>query len=156
MGARFSRLTSKVWKPTSVKGDQTSVPKGNSTITDGHASPSKATSIETAAQTLTVSPNDNFAGAERHAALVFGASGISGWAVMQNLLTYPSPTTFRRIIGLTNRPLSKAEADFPEDDGRLELYSGIDLRQDSDGVRTQLAGTIPRLEEVTHVYYCGE
>ncbi|KUI65838.1 3-oxo-Delta(4,5)-steroid 5-beta-reductase [Cytospora mali] len=92
---------------------------------------------------------------EGQTALVFGASGISGWAVMQNLLSYPSPTTFRRIIGLTNRPLSKAEGSFPEYDKRVELYFGIDLRQDLGGVKTQLMNTIPRLEEVTHVYYCA-
>jgi hypothetical protein len=93
---------------------------------------------------------------EDHVALVFGASGISGWAVMQNLLTYPSPTTFGRIIGLTNRPLSKAESNLPEDDKRVELYSGIDLRQELEEVKKRLSNTIPRLEEVTHVYYCGK
>lgn len=93
---------------------------------------------------------------EGHTALVFGTSGISGWAVMQNLLRYPSPKTFRRIIGLTNRPLSKLEGNFPEDDIRVELYSGLDLRLELGGVKTQLANTVPRLEEVTYVYYCGE
>lgn len=93
---------------------------------------------------------------EGYTALVFGASGISGWAVMHNLLIYPSPNTFRRIIGLTNRPLSKAEGDFPDDDTRIELYSGIDLRQELEGVTTRLTNTVPMVEEVTHVYYCGK
>lgn len=93
---------------------------------------------------------------EGHTALVFGASGISGWAVMQNLLSYPSPDTFRRIVGLTNRPMSKAEGNFAEDDKRIELYSGFDLRQELGGVKTQLTNTVPRLQEVTHVYYCGK
>jgi hypothetical protein len=39
-------------------------------------------------------------------ALVFGASGISGWSILNQALTYPTPTTFSHITGLTNRPLT--------------------------------------------------
>jgi nucleoside-diphosphate-sugar epimerase len=53
-------------------------------------------------------------------ALVFGASGITGWAIVKEALQYPTPTAFNKVIGLTNRPLTKPQALLPEDD-RLEL-----------------------------------
>lgn len=88
-------------------------------------------------------------------ALVFGASGISGWAVTKNLLSYPTANTFRRIIALTNRPRSLAENGLPQDP-RLELYSGIDLRGSLEEVLEGMKGKIPSLSEVTHMYYCGK
>ncbi|KAL4806072.1 hypothetical protein BDV18DRAFT_160140 [Aspergillus unguis] len=91
--------------------------------------------------------------AEPHnVALVFGASGISGWAVTKNLLSYPSKTTFSRVIGLTHRPRTVADSGLPQDP-RLELYSGIDLRVSLEEVKQQMQGVIPDLDEVTHVYY---
>lgn len=90
----------------------------------------------------------------KRVALVFRASGISGWAVTKNLLSYPSAATFSRVIGLTNRPRSLADSGLPPDP-RLELYSGIDLRGDLDQVKAQMREKIPRLKEVTHMYYCG-
>ncbi|KAL4864895.1 hypothetical protein BDV12DRAFT_188622 [Aspergillus spectabilis] len=61
---------------------------------------------------------------EKNVALVFGASGISGWAVTKNLLSYPFSTTFSRIIALTH-----------------------------PSVKEQLQSKVPRLDEVTHVHY---
>lgn len=90
---------------------------------------------------------------KENVALVFGASGISGWAVTKNLLTYPTSTTFSRIIGLTNRPMSLEEGGLPSDDKRLELYHGVNLREELGAVLEQMKTTIPRVEEVTHVYY---
>ncbi|KAE8150861.1 hypothetical protein BDV25DRAFT_139456 [Aspergillus avenaceus] len=88
----------------------------------------------------------------KNVALVFGASGISGWAVAKNLLTYPTPTTFSRIIGLTNRPRTIEESGLPGDP-RLELYSGVNLRGSLEDVVKQLREKVPDVEEVTHVYY---
>lgn len=87
-------------------------------------------------------------------ALIFGASGITGWSVVQEALKYPSPTTFDKVIGLTNRPLSRAEALLPED-SRLELYSAVNL---SDGAPAVVAGLkrIEGIERVTHVYFGGK
>lgn len=90
----------------------------------------------------------------QNVALVFGASGISGWAVAKNCLSYPSTETFRRVIALTNRPRSQKECGLPYDD-RIELYSGINLRGSLDEVLGGLMEKIPHLEEVTHMYYCG-
>lgn len=83
-------------------------------------------------------------------ALVFGASGVSGWSLMQQCLIYPSPTTFSLVIGLTHRPLSGPSSYLPQSSGRLELYSGIDLR--SHSLVSQLQ-KIPSISKVTHVYY---
>ncbi|KAJ0413622.1 hypothetical protein BJY00DRAFT_296626 [Aspergillus carlsbadensis] len=88
----------------------------------------------------------------KNVALVFGASGISGWAVTKCALSYPTPTTFSRIIGLTNRPLPFEKSGLPHDP-RLELYSGVNLRESLDEVLVKLQDTVPNLEDVTHVYY---
>ncbi|KAJ5106604.1 hypothetical protein N7456_003279 [Penicillium angulare] len=77
----------------------------------------------------------------KNVALVFGASGISGWAVTKCALSYPTPTTFGRVIG-----------GLPQD-VRLELYSGVNLRGNLDEVLCQLEEKVPNLEDVTHVYY---
>lgn len=91
----------------------------------------------------------------KNVALVFGASGISGWAVAKNVLSYPTPTTFSRVIGLTNRPKTIEESGLPQDP-RLELHSGINLQADLDSVLAQLQEKVPNLDEITHVYYLGE
>ncbi|OQE40206.1 hypothetical protein PENCOP_c006G04608 [Penicillium coprophilum] len=85
-------------------------------------------------------------------ALVFGASGISGWAVTKNLLSYPTVTTFDRVIGLMHRPRPITESGLPQDP-RLELYSGVDLRTELETVKRQMRERIPNLDQVTHVYY---
>lgn len=90
----------------------------------------------------------------KNVALVFGASGISGWAVAKNVLSYPTSTTFARVIGLTHRPRTVEESGLPRDP-RLELHSGINLRSSLDEVLEQLQ-KIPNVDEVTHVYYLGE
>jgi nucleoside-diphosphate-sugar epimerase len=78
-------------------------------------------------------------------ALVFGASGITGWAIMKNLLTKPTPTTWQRVVGLTNRPFSKESAGLP-DDSRVEIYSGLDL-SNGEEVKKQLMN-IPSIDNV--------
>jgi nucleoside-diphosphate-sugar epimerase len=93
--------------------------------------------------------------ADKNVALVFGASGISGWAVTNNLLSYPSATTFSRVVGLTNRPMDPANSQLSVDDARLELYSGLNLRGEQSSVIEYLKTTVPNIEDVTHVYYLG-
>lgn len=87
-------------------------------------------------------------------ALVFGASGITGWAVVREALQYPTSTTFDRIIGLTNRPLTKSDAILPEDE-RLELHSNVDLSTGVSAVEARLK-RIDGIERVTHVYFTCE
>jgi nucleoside-diphosphate-sugar epimerase len=85
-------------------------------------------------------------------ALVFGASGVTGWAIMNNAVNYPTPATFERVIGLTNRPLSISDAYLPRD-SRLELYSGADLSNKAS-VMSKLQ-EIPDIGKVTHVYFAA-
>ncbi|KAF1988255.1 hypothetical protein K402DRAFT_374052 [Aulographum hederae CBS 113979] len=93
----------------------------------------------------TISPKGNVA-------LVFGSSGITGWAITRALLTYPSPSSFSRIIGLTNRPLSKKDAYLPVETGRIELYSGLDLSRGSEKA-VSLLRDVEELGEVNKVFY---
>lgn len=92
----------------------------------------------------------------KNVALVFGASGISGWAVTKNLLSYPTATTFSRVIGLTNRPVDLENSQLPTDDSRLEIYSGINLRGELSEVVALMKDKIPNVDQVTHMYYCGQ
>jgi len=103
-----------------------------------------------AAPTTTTSPSTSTS--PPLTALVFGASGITGHALLKTLLHHPAPTTFSRIIGLTNRPLSSSIAQLPASE-RLELYSGINLLEREASLR-QLQ-LIPGIEGVTHVYYAA-
>ncbi|KAK4540893.1 hypothetical protein LTR36_008835 [Oleoguttula mirabilis] len=85
-------------------------------------------------------------------ALVFGASGITGYALLSQLLSYPTPTTFDRIIGVTRRPLHRDVAQLPEDQ-RLELYSDLDLTDRNQALFS--LQHIPGIEHTTHVYYAA-
>lgn len=87
-------------------------------------------------------------------ALVFGASGITGWAITRAALTYPTPTTFSRVIGLTNRPLSLEDSRLPQDP-RLSLKSGVNLSGTIDAIVKAL-GEVEGIEEITHVYFTGK
>lgn len=87
-------------------------------------------------------------------ALVFGASGITGWAIANSALTYPTKETFARVVALTNRPLSREDSKFPED-SRLVLQSGVDLSGDHDSIVRALR-LVDGISNVTHVYFTGE
>ncbi|KZT37923.1 hypothetical protein SISSUDRAFT_808400 [Sistotremastrum suecicum HHB10207 ss-3] len=84
-------------------------------------------------------------------ALVFGASGISGWEACRQLLTYPTASTFSQVTGLTNRPLTREAALLPLDP-RLRLISGVDLQKSVEELITDLT-QIPNIQTVTHVFY---
>jgi hypothetical protein len=86
-------------------------------------------------------------------ALVIGASGVSGWATTRELLRYPTPTTFSRVIALSNRPLSLEVTLL--DDPRLELVSGVDLTRSLNEVVGALREKVAGIAEVTHVYWYG-
>ena len=87
-------------------------------------------------------------------ALVFGASGITGWAIANTALTYPSKDTFSRVIALRKRPLSRKDSKFPED-SCLVLQSGVDLSGDEASIVESLK-LIEGISKVTHVYFTGE
>ncbi|KAL3428757.1 hypothetical protein BDV09DRAFT_203925 [Aspergillus tetrazonus] len=100
---------------------------------------------------LDIKDTSNAMAESKNVALIFGASGISGWAVTKWALEYPT-TTFARIIGLTNKPLSLEDSGLPKDP-RLELYNGVNLRGRFDDVLDQMQLKVPNIEDVTHVYY---
>ncbi|KAL7273518.1 hypothetical protein RUND412_003613 [Rhizina undulata] len=91
------------------------------------------------------------ASTQPNTALVFGASGITGWALCNNLLSYPSKETFSRVIGLTNRPLTREDAQLPADE-RLTLHSGLDLLGPYEDVKRRLS-EVQGIDGVTHVYF---
>jgi hypothetical protein len=70
-------------------------------------------------------------------ALVFGASGLAGWGVVDQLLSdYPVPGTFSTVTALSNRPLIVEDSFWPvrrSGDGvpKFDLISGVDLMKGS-------------------------
>jgi hypothetical protein len=91
---------------------------------------------------------------EKNHALVFGASGISGWSIVNQLLTDSlEARKFSKISAVTVRPITAEKALWP-DSPRLKIYSGIDLvRNSSEGVKDVLKQRIPDIETVTHVFF---
>ncbi|KAK7926624.1 hypothetical protein PG985_003622 [Apiospora marii] len=93
---------------------------------------------------------------ENHA-IVFGASGLIGWAMVDQLLaTYPTPGTFASVTAVANRPIDLAEAHWPEPEaGRphLRLVSGVDLRGDAISLADTLRQQVPNADKITHIYY---
>ncbi|EPE10961.1 sirq protein [Ophiostoma piceae UAMH 11346] len=88
-------------------------------------------------------------------ALVFGASGVTGWSMVNELLhDYPRPGVWGGVVALTNRPLSLAQSHWPADDKRLSIVSGIDLLQGStEDVEAAIKDKVPHLDKITDVFY---
>ena len=92
-------------------------------------------------------------------ALVIGASGLIGWAVVDQLLKgYPAPGTFRKVTAAVNRPLdvngSYWLADNP-DTAELSLASGVDLSKEDDEFAKLLRDKVHDIETISHIYYFG-
>ena len=89
-------------------------------------------------------------------ALVFGASGVSGWAFVNEILNdYPQKSVWSGVHALTNRPLDPQAALWPKDE-RLAVTSGINLLEGSQQDVERKLATIPGIENVTHVVYLGK
>lgn len=88
-------------------------------------------------------------------ALVLGASGISGWSLLNQARIYPTPTTFARITGTTNRPFTLEQVHIPQDP-RLQIVSGIDFTKSVDTVAKALREKIPDVASVSHVFFTGK
>ncbi|PGH26440.1 hypothetical protein AJ80_01938 [Polytolypa hystricis UAMH7299] len=88
-------------------------------------------------------------------ALIFGASGVSGWAFVNEILNdYPKKGVWNKVYALTNRPLTQEDSEWPKDE-RLSIVSGIDLLQGSQDdleavMKEKIGGGISK---ITHVYY---
>jgi hypothetical protein len=87
-------------------------------------------------------------------ALVLGASGITGWAIVNELLTdHPDAQQFNKITALTNRPLPATAIPWPGSE-KLNITSGIDLLKGSqEQLQEALEAGIPQVEKVTHVFF---
>ena len=93
-------------------------------------------------------------GASQNQALIFGASGISGWAIVNAILNeYPDDTTFSKVTALTNRPLPPEVAQWPQSD-KLEVVSGLDLLTgDQAALDSTMKARIADVDKITHVYF---
>jgi hypothetical protein len=94
--------------------------------------------------------------AENHA-LIFGASGISGWAIVNQILSdYPAKGVFSAVTALTNRPLPAEYTIWPKD-SRLDVVSGLDLMKGGQGdLEAAMKEKIKGIENVTQVYFFGK
>lgn len=93
-------------------------------------------------------------------AIIFGASGLIGWALVDQLLgSYPDVGTFAKVTAVTNRPLTLSESHWPEPDSHrpdFQLVSGIDLRHCNGATLADaLKQAVKDVESVTHIYYLG-
>jgi nucleoside-diphosphate-sugar epimerase len=93
-------------------------------------------------------------------AIVFGASGLIGWALVDQLLSpYPHSGSFSKVTAVTNRALSRSKTYWPESESHrpdLQLVSGIDLRHgDGATLAHSLKQAVKDVESVTHIYYVG-
>lgn len=88
-------------------------------------------------------------------ALIFGASGISGWAILDEIITYPTPTSFAKITGLSNRPLTIEQAHLPQDP-RLRLINGVDLTRPVSEVVHILREKVEEAHTISHVFFTGK
>jgi hypothetical protein len=90
-------------------------------------------------------------------ALVFGASGVSGWSFVNEILNdYPKKGIWGEVYALTNRPLDPEKTLWPKDD-RLKVVSGIDLLKGSqDDLESALKNGVKDISKVTHVFYLGK
>lgn len=67
-------------------------------------------------------------------------------------MSFPTKSTFAKVTGLTNRPLSLEDSKLPKDD-RLQLVSGIDLTGSVDSVASAMKQKINGIDTVSHVIF---
>lgn len=89
-------------------------------------------------------------------ALVVGASGLIGWAVVEQLLL---DSSFSKVTALVNRPLSLQDSFWPlQAPGRpaLSLISGVDLRCSTEELIKRLRDEVADAYTISHVFYFGK
>lgn len=89
-------------------------------------------------------------------ALVFGATGIQGWAVVNQILRgYPSDNAFEKVTALANRPFTE-EMLWPQS-AKLQTISGIDLLTERrlEGLHKEMQDKVPGIDTVTHMFFFG-
>lgn len=94
--------------------------------------------------------------ASEKVALVFGASGVTGWAFVNEILNdYPRKGLWNGVLAFTNRPLSVEQSYWPTDD-RLSITSGINLLEGTQEELEAKSTKVLGINNVTHVFYVGE
>lgn len=88
-------------------------------------------------------------------ALIFGASGISGWSLLNQLRSYPTPGYWNKITAFTNRPFSFEQAQIPAEE-RIQLVSGVDLTQSVEQIVSNMRAKAADIGSVTHVFFTGK
>ncbi|KAK1534644.1 uncharacterized protein CCOS01_03396 [Colletotrichum costaricense] len=90
-------------------------------------------------------------------AIVFGASGLLGWATVEQLLSnYPSEGSFENVTAVMNRPLLESDSFWPPASPtrpRLQIASDVNLTGTLEDLTSQLKGKVDGIEGVTHVFY---
>ncbi len=94
-------------------------------------------------------------------ALVFGASGVAGWGLVEQLLdNYPKEGTFSKVTAVVNRPLDVENSYWPylsPSRPELQLVSGVNLLKGTvEEFASALKQKVEGLEAVTHAYYFGD
>ncbi|KAF2430459.1 hypothetical protein EJ08DRAFT_633988 [Tothia fuscella] len=88
-------------------------------------------------------------------ALIFGASGITGWAITNQILKgYPEEGSFSKVTALTNRPLSADATLWPKSD-KLQLISGLDLmtKGGQNALNEEMKSKVKDMDTVSHVFF---
>lgn len=93
-------------------------------------------------------------------AVVIGASGLIGWGIVNELLSQDSIARggFKRVTGVTNRPLNLNDALWPDkfnSQPQLLLVNGVDLANEQEQITKSLRDKISDADTITHVFYCG-
>ncbi|KAI4086546.1 MAG: hypothetical protein LQ344_007449 [Seirophora lacunosa] len=91
-------------------------------------------------------------------ALVFGASGLAGWGVVDQLLSnYPAQGTFSTVSALVNRPFKVEDSFWPDRSPTrpdLQLVSGVNLAGvTGKDLEELLEAEVKGIKDVTHVFY---
>lgn len=93
-------------------------------------------------------------------ALVFGASGLAGWGVVDQLLSnHPAQGAFSQVTALVNRPFNVADSYWPSPSPsrpKLQLVPHVDLLKGSvEDFTAFLKREVGGIENVTHAFYFG-
>jgi hypothetical protein len=95
--------------------------------------------------------------AESGSAIVFGATGVTGWALCKALLSHKQPgdsqsKTFSTVIGVCEQPIEGVNMFIEE--RNFQLIDGVNLREGEDEVTNNLKD-VKGIEHVSHVFYVG-
>lgn len=94
-------------------------------------------------------------------ALIFGASGVAGWGLVNELLkNYPKEGTFSKVIAVVNRALKFEDTYWPPPSAtrpELKLVSGINLLNGTvEEFAEKLEEKVVDMKTITHAFYFGK